>query len=223
MHGISYRSQKDYIRFQVVLRVPIDAKDVAFEGMTTTMSLRVKGDKHHSVYSSFDYTTRNSHIDFAVCPRCVGTKAPSWLILGHFRLQTLEAKTVKLTTTNAHISMLEDASGLTPQVGLRAESAALTTTNGKVDLSIALVEVGDLLTIKSTSGPVLGWAGELQPFKDNVLDKLVIETTNGTLASRTLLLQDTMVSIADLMLNTTKRASRGNGQPRKSRLKQPTA
>lgn len=68
MHGINYRSRTDYIRFQVVLRVPADAKALDFEGMTTTMSLRVEGDQQEPSYRSFNYTTRSSHIDFSVCP-----------------------------------------------------------------------------------------------------------------------------------------------------------
>jgi hypothetical protein len=84
-----------------------------------------------------------------------------------------------LTTTNAHIGMLNGDPLSVARIGLRAKTAALTTTNGKVNLSTALVEVGDLLSIKSTSGAVLGWAGELQPEKADALDKLVIETTNG--------------------------------------------
>jgi hypothetical protein len=67
-HGFGWRSRTDYLRFHVVLRVPVDAKALAFEGMTTTMSLRVEGGdgKHDPSYRSFDYTTRNSPIEFAV-------------------------------------------------------------------------------------------------------------------------------------------------------------
>lgn len=77
--------------------------------------------------------------------------------------------------------MLGDTANLSQRVGLRAKQVTFKTTNGQVDLSTAHVEVSDLLTIKSTSGAVLGWAGEPQPVKHKLLSKLTIETTNGAL------------------------------------------
>lgn len=87
--------------------------------------------------------------------------------------QTIEAETVRLTTTNAPIA-LSPSPNAKHALGLQAVNAVLTTTNAPVRLDAQPLSIKHKLTVKSTSGKVSGPTVA----SEEPMDELYIVTTN---------------------------------------------